>query len=102
MLPDPQPCFAELPDPRRATKNKLHPLQDILMIVFCSVLSGVEYWVGMETFAREKETKPLHVAQGRFRPDQTWHGGGSASCPASSRDSQASASSSVRCRPVAR
>lgn len=55
MLPDPRPYFAELADPRRATKNKLHPLQDILMIVFCAVLSGVEDWVGMETFAREKE-----------------------------------------------
>ena len=55
MLPDPRPYFAELADPRRATKNKLHPLQDILMIVFCSVLSGIEDWVGMETFAREKE-----------------------------------------------
>jgi len=55
MLPDPRPYFAELADPRRATKNKLHPLQDILMIVFCAVLSGVEDWVGMETFACEKE-----------------------------------------------
>jgi hypothetical protein len=55
VLPDPRPYFAELADPRRATKNKLHPLQDILMIVFCAVLSGVEDWVGMETFAREKE-----------------------------------------------
>lgn len=55
MLPDPRPYFAELADPRRATKNKLHPLQDILMIVFCAVLSGVEDWVGMEAFAREKE-----------------------------------------------
>lgn len=55
MLPDPRPYFAELADPRRATKNKLHPLQDILMIVFCAVLSGIEDWVGMETFAREKE-----------------------------------------------
>jgi len=55
MLPDPRPYFAELADPRRATKNKLHPLQDILIIVFCAVLSGVEDWVGMETFAGEKE-----------------------------------------------
>ncbi|MGZ8219815.1 ISAs1 family transposase [Methylomagnum sp.] len=55
MLPDPRPYFADLADPRRATKNRLHPLQDILMIVFCAVLSGIEDWVGMETFAREKE-----------------------------------------------
>ncbi len=55
MLPDPRPYFADLSDPRRATQNKLHPLMDILMIVFCAVLSGIEDWVGMETFAREKE-----------------------------------------------
>jgi predicted transposase YbfD/YdcC len=58
MLPkllDPRPYFAGLPDPRRETRNKLHPLQDILMIVLCAVLSGVEDWVGMEAFAEEKE-----------------------------------------------
>jgi hypothetical protein len=51
MLPDPRPYFAEIIDPRRETKNKLHKLSDILMIVFCAVLSGIEDWVGMETFA---------------------------------------------------
>jgi predicted transposase YbfD/YdcC len=59
MLPqllDPRPYFADLPDPRRETRNKLHPLQDILMIVLCAVLSGVEDWVGMEAFAEEKAT----------------------------------------------
>ena len=59
MLPqllDPRPYFADLPDPRRETRNKLHPLQDILMIGLCAVLSGVEDWVGMEAFAEEKET----------------------------------------------
>lgn len=55
MLPDPRPYFADLADPRRETRNKLHPLPDILMIVFCAVLSGIEDWVGMEAFAREKE-----------------------------------------------
>ena len=55
MLPDPRPYFADISDPRRSTKNKLHPLSDILMIVFCSVLSGVEDWVGMEMFGREKK-----------------------------------------------
>ena len=59
MLPqllDPRPYFADLPDPRRETRNKLHPLQGILMIGLCAVLSGVEDWVGMEAFAEEKET----------------------------------------------
>ena len=47
MLPDPRPYFADLSDPRRETRNKLHPLSDILMIVFCAVLSGVDEGVGM-------------------------------------------------------
>src|SRR5512142_676183 len=54
-LLDPRPYFAHLPDPRRETCNKLHKLHDILMIVLCAVLSGVEDWVGMEAFAEEKE-----------------------------------------------
>jgi hypothetical protein len=33
MLPNLQPYFADLADPRRETKNKLHKLQDIVMIV---------------------------------------------------------------------
>jgi predicted transposase YbfD/YdcC len=56
MLPDPRLYFADLTDPRRETKNKLHKLTDIIMIVFCAVLSGIEDWVGMETFAEEKES----------------------------------------------
>jgi hypothetical protein len=41
MLPqlfDPRPYFADLPDPRRETQNKLHNLHDILMMVLCAVL----------------------------------------------------------------
>jgi predicted transposase YbfD/YdcC len=55
MLPNPAPYFSEIKDPRRETKNKLHKLHDILMIVLCAVLSGIEDWVGMEEFAKEKE-----------------------------------------------
>jgi predicted transposase YbfD/YdcC len=55
MLPNPQSYFADLPDPRRETKNKLHKLEDIVMIVLCAVLSGIEDWVGMELFAEERE-----------------------------------------------
>jgi len=51
-LLDPRPYLANLPDPRRETRNKL---QDILMIVLCAILSGVEDWVGMTDFAEEKE-----------------------------------------------
>ncbi|SDY18277.1 Predicted transposase YbfD/YdcC associated with H repeats [Allochromatium warmingii] len=54
-LLDPRPYFADLADPRRETRNKLHSLHDILMIVLCAVLSGIEDWVGMETFGKEKE-----------------------------------------------
>ena len=49
------PYFADLQGPRRATKNKLHNLSDIVMIVLCAVLSGIEDWGGMEDFAEEKE-----------------------------------------------
>jgi predicted transposase YbfD/YdcC len=55
MLPNPLPYFEDLKDPRREAKNKLHKLSDILMIVLCAVLSGIEDWVGMEEFAEEKE-----------------------------------------------
>jgi len=55
MRPDPRLYFAELRDPRRETRNKLHQLHDILMMVLCAVLSGVEDWVGMEAFVEEKE-----------------------------------------------
>ena len=55
MLPDPRPYFEELSDPRRETRNKLHKLHDILMIVLSAVLSGIEDWVGMEMFAQDKE-----------------------------------------------
>lgn len=55
QLLDPRPYFSDLPDPRRETQNKLHQLHDILMIVLCAVLSGVEDWVGMADFAEEKE-----------------------------------------------
>ena len=58
MLPrllDPRPYFANLPDPRRETRNKLHSLQDIWMIVQSAVLRGVEDWVGTPTVAQERE-----------------------------------------------
>jgi hypothetical protein len=55
VLPDPRPYFAALSDPRRDTRDKLHKLGDIVMIVFCAVLSGIEDWVGMEEFAEPKE-----------------------------------------------
>ena len=55
QLLDPRPYLADLPDPRRETRNKLHQPHDILMIVRCTVLSGVGDWVGMAAFAKEKD-----------------------------------------------
>ncbi len=51
MRPNPQPFFAELPGPRRETRNKLHKLEDIVMITLCTVLRGYEDWVTIEGFA---------------------------------------------------
>jgi len=56
MLPNPAPYFADLPDPRRETKNKLHKLEDIVMITLCAVLCGYEDWVSIEDFGHENET----------------------------------------------
>lgn len=55
MLPNPQPFFADLPDPRRETRNKLHKLEDIVMITLCAVLGGYEDWVSIEDFGYGNE-----------------------------------------------
>ena len=57
MLPNPQTYLKELPDPQVETKNKLHKLEDILMIALCSSLSGINdcRHVGMEDFANDRE-----------------------------------------------
>lgn len=34
--------FADLPDPRIETTNKLHPLTAILVIATCAVIAGAE------------------------------------------------------------
>jgi len=41
---------------RRETRNKLYKLQDIVLIALCSVISGVDDWVGKKAFAEEHET----------------------------------------------
>lgn len=55
MLANPQPYFAQLADPRRQTRNKLHALQDIVMITLCATLCGYDDWVSIEDFAHENE-----------------------------------------------
>lgn len=55
MLANPQTYFAELPDPRRQTRNKPHKLEDIVMITLCAVVCGFEDWVSIEDFGCENE-----------------------------------------------
>lgn len=47
--------FAELPDPRRETANKLHRLTDILTIAACAVMGGAETWEAIAEYGRTKE-----------------------------------------------
>jgi predicted transposase YbfD/YdcC len=47
--------FADLPDPRRETSNKLHRLSDILVLATCAVIGGAESWDGIAVFGRAKE-----------------------------------------------
>jgi predicted transposase YbfD/YdcC len=46
--------FADLPDPRRETANKLHRLTDILAIATCAVIAGAESWEAIAEFGRTK------------------------------------------------
>jgi predicted transposase YbfD/YdcC len=46
------PHFESLSDPRRDNANKLHRLEDIVFVVFCAILSGVEDWVGMAIWGK--------------------------------------------------
>ena len=47
--------FADVPDPRRETRNKLHLLSDILVLATCAVIGGAESWDGIAVFGRAKE-----------------------------------------------
>jgi predicted transposase YbfD/YdcC len=47
--------FAEVPDPRRETQNKLHRLGDILVIATCAVLGGAESWESIAEYGRTKD-----------------------------------------------
>jgi len=55
MLSNPIPYFESIIDPRRNTKNKLHPLQSIIFITLCSTLCGYDDWVSIEDFAQEQQ-----------------------------------------------
>jgi predicted transposase YbfD/YdcC len=47
--------FADLPDPRIETANKLHPLTDILVIATCAVIAGADGWEDIAEYGRRKE-----------------------------------------------
>jgi hypothetical protein len=47
--------FADLPDPRRDTKNKVHLLTDIRAIATRAVIAGAESWEQTAEYARTKE-----------------------------------------------
>ena len=56
MPPLPIVCvFAELPDPRRETENKLHRLTDILTIATCAVIGGADTWDEIAEFGSTKQ-----------------------------------------------
>src|SRR5947208_13131660 len=47
--------FADLPDPRVETANKLRKLTDILVIATCAVIAGADGWEDIAEYGRSKE-----------------------------------------------
>ena len=46
--------LAKIDDPRCVTKNKLYPLENILTIGFCTIVSGGEFFTDMQAFGKAK------------------------------------------------
>src|SRR4051794_4182955 len=64
--------FADLPDPRRETANKLHRLTDILAIAPCAVIAGAASWEATAESGRTKEAffrRFLRLENGIPSPD---------------------------------
>src|SRR4051812_3840945 len=64
--------FADLPDPRRETANKLHHLSDILVIATCAMIGGAESWEAIAEYGRTKADffrRFLPLANGIPSPD---------------------------------
>jgi predicted transposase YbfD/YdcC len=64
--------FADLPDPRRDTANKLHLLGDILVIATCAIIGGAESWEAIAEYGRTKEVffrRFLRLENGIPSPD---------------------------------
>jgi len=47
--------FADLPDPRKETANKLHKLTDILVLATCAVIAGADGREQIAQYGRSKE-----------------------------------------------
>ncbi|VTR94751.1 transposase : Transposase IS4 family protein OS=Thiorhodococcus drewsii AZ1 GN=ThidrDRAFT_4280 PE=4 SV=1: DDE_Tnp_1_assoc: DDE_Tnp_1 [Gemmata massiliana] len=47
--------FADVPDPRIETANKLHPLTGVLVIATCAVIAGADGWDEIAEYGRTKE-----------------------------------------------
>jgi predicted transposase YbfD/YdcC len=47
--------FADVPDPRRDTENKLHLLTDILTIATCAIIAGADGWEQIAAYGAAKE-----------------------------------------------
>src|SRR4051794_23584271 len=64
--------FADLPDPRRDTRKKLHELTDILVIATAAVIGGAESWESIAEYGRTKEPffrRSLPLGNGIPSPD---------------------------------
>ena len=46
--------FADLPDPRRETENKRHPLATVLALATCAVIAGADTWDDIAEYATAK------------------------------------------------
>lgn len=47
--------FSVLEDPR-SSKSRLHSLSDVLTIILCAAMAGIEGWENVELWAEEHET----------------------------------------------
>ncbi len=64
--------FADLPDPRRDTRNKLHDLTDILVLATAAVIGGAESWESIAEYGRTKADffgRHLRLSNGIPSPD---------------------------------
>ena len=64
--------FADLLDPRRDTRNKLHELNDILVLATCAILGGAKGWEAIAEYGRTKESlfrRRLRLVNGIPSPD---------------------------------